>query len=119
MAVRKSQLYSAFGEVMYTMAMADGKVHAKEIVALQNIIKDHEWARGISWSFDYENERKRDTDEVMRFAMQVFKDNGPSDEYPFFLNVLEEIARAHDGIVNEEKILIDTLKKELLPIEIQ
>jgi uncharacterized tellurite resistance protein B-like protein len=114
MGVRKSQLYSAFGEMIYTMAMADGKVHTQEVVALQNLLQSHEWARGISWSFDYENQRKRDIEEVMTFAMRVFKQNGPSDEYPFFLDVLEKVAEAHGGIVKEEKDLIDLLKKELL-----
>ena len=114
MAVRKSKLYSAFGEVIYTMAMADGAVHEQEVTVLKKIIKDHEWARGITWSFNYERKRKRDLNEVMKFATTVFQENGPSTEYDFFLDVLEKIALAHDGIVEEERQLIDHLKEEFL-----
>ena len=112
MSIRKSKLYSAFGEVIYTMAMADGEVHDQEVTVLKNIIKDHEWARGITWSFNYERKRKRELNEVMKFATRVFQENGPSDEYVFFLDVLEKIALAHDGIVEEERQLIDHLKEE-------
>jgi hypothetical protein len=52
----------------------------------------------------------------MKFAMRVFKDNGPSEEYDFFLDVLLKVAEAHDGIVKEEKKLIDHLKTELVII---
>jgi hypothetical protein len=48
---------SAFGKFIYTMAMADVKVHAKEVVVLQKLLKEHEWARGISWFFAYENQK--------------------------------------------------------------
>lgn len=113
MAVRKSKLYNAFGEVIYTMAMADGYVHEKEISSLHDLLADHEWARGIKWSFDYEHKRNRNLNDVIKFSLMVFKENGPSDEYPYFLDVLKKVAEAHDGIVEQEQKLIDLLHKEL------
>ncbi len=116
MAVRKSKLYSAFGEVIYAIAMADGKVHEEEVTALKNLLANHDWARGVSWSFDYENKQNRKLDEIMTYATRVFKENGPCEEYSFFIDVVEKIAEAHDGIVPEEQKLIDRLKQDLRPI---
>ena len=47
--------------------------------------------------------------------MRIFRENGSkaTPHYPFFLDLLEKIAMAHDGIVPEEQKLLDLFKETL------
>ena len=60
MSVRKSQFYNAFGEILYTLAVADGEIHEVELDTMNALLANHEWAIGIKFSFNYENKKKRD-----------------------------------------------------------
>ena len=111
MPVRKSKLYNAFGEIMYSLAMADGKIQKEELHAITTALKNHEWSSGILWSFDYENEKQRNTADILKRALKVFRENGPSKEYRDFLSSLKLIAAASNGIDNNEAIMITEIEK--------
>lgn len=109
-----SKLQKAFGRVIYALAKIDGEVQQVEIDVFRELIANHEWAKAISLSFEEERELDSDANIVFLKAMRVFRFNGQSEHYPFFIDLLEKIAEAHDGIVPEEKQMIDRFRQGLL-----
>jgi uncharacterized tellurite resistance protein B-like protein len=113
MKVRKERLYDAFGELIYAIAAVDGKVQEVEIEALQKILKGHPWSREIKWSFDYENKKKQTVDEAYKKAIDICKEYGPNPDYIYLIEVMTEVAHAFQGIVPEEKELLERFEREL------
>ncbi len=119
--VEKERLYDSFGELIYVLAMADGKVQVEEMDALEEILSKHPWAEEIEWSFQYERKKKNDPTEVYKKALQTFVDHGPDTEYARLLEFLEEVAKASEGFDYAEKEVIlnfqydfkERLKKDL------
>lgn len=114
MEVLNTKLQHAFGKVVYAIAKIDGEVQQVEIDVFKKLIANHEWAKGVSLSFEQEREQDSDANIVFLKAMRVFRFNGPSEHYPFFIDLLEQIAEAHDGVVSEERQVIDRFKEALL-----
>ncbi len=110
----KEEVYQAFGELIYAVAIADGEVQKEEIDKLQELLETHDWAKEIKWSFDYETEKKTDVEEAYSKALSTMVEYGPFEDYPFLFEALEEVAEAFDGIVVEERVLIDRFKSELI-----
>ncbi|MCC5945456.1 MAG: TerB family tellurite resistance protein [Bernardetiaceae bacterium] len=108
----KERLYDAFGTLIYAVAKADGLVQESETNALNNILVQHPWASQIKWSFDYELKRETDVKTAYLKAIDVCAELGPSDEYDFFIEVLAEVARASDGIDENEAEIIQNFKKD-------
>lgn len=107
-------LREAFGKVVYAIAKIDGEVQQVEIDVFKKEIAKHEWAKEISLTFEEERILNTDPNIVFLKAMKVFRANGPSEHYPFFIDLLEKIAKAHDGIVNEEETMLRRFKEGLL-----
>lgn len=112
--VQKHEVYDAFGELIYTLAKADGVVQDEELVKIKQILASHEWSRDIMWSFDYEKRRERTSDMVIGKVLRVFREYGPFEEYPYFMQVAEEVAAAFGGVVEDEQKILDQLKDVLL-----
>jgi len=114
--MKKSQeaLEEAFGRVVYAIAKIDGEVQQIEIDIFKEVIANHVWADGVTMSFDEECKLDSNANIVFLKAMRTFRFNGPSDEYPFFIDLLEKIAAAHDGVIPEERTMIDRFKEGLL-----
>lgn len=100
--VNKETLYTAFGELIYTVAMADGLIQESEMNKLEELLKNHAWAADIKWSFDYEVKAKNDLKDTYEKALITFKEHGPDPEYKFLIDVLEEVAQASKGMWSEE-----------------
>ena len=113
MPVRKSKLYNVFGEIIYTLAIADGIVQREEIQTIKNALCHHEWANGIMWSFDYESKKQRNTANVLKQALNVLKENGPSEEYHFLINLLKQVAESSNGIDAYEDAIISEVEEQL------
>lgn len=106
--VNKERLYEAFGEIIYVVAMADGIVQKEELEQLEKMLANHPWAKIIKWSFDYELEKKNDPKNIYKKALYTLVEHGPDKEYELLFNLLEEIAKASDGLDREEaEVLID------------
>ena len=58
--VGKTELYDAFGELIYAVAKADGFIQNEEVGKLQELLASHTWGKEIGWSFNYEREKKQD-----------------------------------------------------------
>jgi uncharacterized tellurite resistance protein B-like protein len=111
--IKKSKLYDAFGELLYAIAIADGEVQQEEIEALEKLLKEHPWAKEIKWSFDYEKEKSHSLEEAYSKAIDICKENGPDPEYKYLLDVMIKVADAFDGIIPQEKKVIDSFVNDL------
>ena len=106
-------LQEAFGQVVYAVAKIDGEVQQTEIDVLHKLIEENEWAKEVLTSFNKETKLDNDPNKIFPKAMRVFRLHGNSEHYPFFIDLLEKIANAHDGIIPEEQKLIDMFKDAL------
>lgn len=111
--VQKEKLYDAFGELLYVVAMADGLVQKEEVEALENILRNHPWAREIKWSFNFELEKNEDIDFLYQKVLDICHQNGPSEEYQFLIELMEDLARASDGIDIAERAVIKKFTHDL------
>ncbi len=112
--IDKDQLHEAFGELLYAVAMADGKVQTEERERLELLLKEFEGAREVLWSFNYETGRKRPVSEAYERALDACAEFGPYDRYPQFFSMLEAVAEASAGIDAQERELIDSFQADLL-----
>jgi hypothetical protein len=109
----KEKLYETFGELLYAVTLADGKIQDEEINQLKEIIKYHPLSDDILWSFNYEKSKNTTVYEAYAKAIDIFKFNGPAEEYKEFEEILNAVANACNGIGPEEKKLIDAFRSEL------
>ncbi|MEM7104150.1 MAG: TerB family tellurite resistance protein [Bacteroidota bacterium] len=106
--INRERLYEAFGEIIYVVAMADGLIQPEETKALEDILQNHEWAKDIQWSFEYEADHMRDPSDIYKKALNTFIENGPDAAYESLFEILEEVAKASGGMDSEEaSTLID------------
>ena len=114
METPEEKLRNAFAGVIYALAKIDGEVQQVEIDVFKEQIAKHEWGKNIEIAFDKEYDLNEDAKVVFLKAMKVFRAWGPSEHYPFFIDLLEKIAEAHEGVVEEERKLIDRFKQGLI-----
>ncbi len=110
----KDQLYDAFGELIYLMAMTDGALQDEEIKALQETLSKHEWSNAINWSFNYESKRKGDLEDTYKKVLFACFDIGPNPEYTKMIEVMEAVAASHGETTKEERDLVDRFRNDLL-----
>lgn len=111
--IKRERLNDAFGELIYAIAIADGDVQEEEVKALEKLLSQHPWAKEIKWSFNYEKTKMHSVEESYERAINVCKENGPDIEYKYLLDVMTQVAEAFDGIVPQEKRIIDSFKTDL------
>lgn len=110
----EERLYDAFGELVYAVCLADGYIQPEETEALERLLSNHDWAKEIKWSFDYEvRAGKKTVDEAYKKALITFEKVGPNPEYAFMLEVLEEVARASHGVDSNESAIISQVSVDL------
>lgn len=112
--VQRQQLYTAFGQLIYALAKADGEVQQEELEQINKLLITHQWSNDILWSFNTECSKKALSDTTLAKSIAIFREYGPYYEYPYFFHVIEEIAKAYDGIVKEEQQVLDELREVLL-----
>jgi tellurite resistance protein len=112
--VSREKLYEAFGELIYAVAKADGKVQDEEIKVLKEVLKSHPWASYIEWSFNYEKSRDHSVEYTYKKAIDIFKQHGPDGEYPKFIEVFKMVADAFGGITDDEQKVIDNFQQDLV-----
>ena len=112
--VTKVDLYDAFGELIYALALSDGVIQKEEVAALSRILGDHPWAKEIKWSFDYEKKKEKNLEAAFDNALDTCKSFGASTDYPFLFEILDKIAAVSDGVHEQEEALISKFKTELM-----
>jgi len=107
------QVLDAFGKIIYAVAKSDGEVQDAEMQVILDVIDNNTWAREVELSFSIEKELDQDAGEVFDQAIETFKFNEIGNHASNFLELLEKIAEAHNGIVSEEEEMIEKFKIKL------
>ncbi len=110
----KEKLYETLGELLYAVAMADGVIQAEEKDALNTFLAGHDWESNVKWSFNYEESKVHNVEETYNKAISFCKSHGPAAEYEEFISAMTIIAAAAEGIVSEEKEIIESFSKDLI-----
>lgn len=108
-----SELYDAFGELIYVLAMADGEIQPEEKATLEHILRQHPWSREILWSFNYESAKSNDVEDTYQKVLQACFEVGPNPEYKFMIEVLEAVAKSSIELDEKEKAVIERFKSDL------
>ncbi len=108
------QLYDAFGELLYAVAKIDGEVQEAEAQKIEDMLRNYAGAKEIEWSFEYEFDRKQSVEDAYKKAIDVCKWYGPTPEYDFLFELVEQVAKASNGLSEEESAIIVRFKQELL-----
>lgn len=111
---KKDQLYDAFGELAYVLAMADGNIQPEEIQEVKAILEQHPRGSDIQWSFDYEARNRRPVEEVYQKVIDACQEVGPDPEYPFLIEMLEKVAAISAGKSPEESQVISGFTSDLI-----
>jgi len=112
--MNKDTLYENLGELIYIVAKADGVIQKEEIDKLKEILKDHPYADSIQWSFNFVQAQDASIDDVYRRVIDSCYELGPLEEYSEFVDIMAEIANAHDGVSLEEGMMINSFATELM-----
>jgi len=111
--INDTQLYDAFGELIYAVTIADGLIQKEEIETLENILEGHPWAKEIKWSFEYERKKENTLRDTYFKALNTLKDHGPHPDYKYLIEVLEKIAASSSSFDKSEGVLISNMQKSL------
>ena len=111
---KKDQLYDAFGELAYVLAMADGNIQPEEVQQVKQILEQHPRGDDIQWSFDYEARNRRPVEEVYQKVIDACQEVGPDPEYPFLIEMLEKVAAISAGKSPEESQVISGFTSDLI-----
>ena len=103
-----STTLDVFGKILYAVAMADGEVQQEELDELKRIVEEDNWAKEIELSFNEALGLQMDPKIVFYKNIRIFKTLETEEYIPYFINLMERIAEAYDGIIPEEKELITT-----------
>lgn len=109
----KEKLYETLGELLYAVAIADGMVQKEELEELEKLLEGHPFGSNIKWSFDYENRKNHDVEEVYKKVISFCHSYGPAAEYAEFILLMENIAKAYQGIEQSEDRVMKSFTKNL------
>ncbi len=105
------KLYDSFGELIYVIAMADGRIQEVELKTIHEKLANHPWGEAIQWSFDYEVDKNRSIGDLYQKVINYCEMHGPDPEYKFLLEVIQEVAEASAGVdAGEQKVMDDFVK---------
>ena len=107
------KLYDAFGELIYVIAMVDGEIQKEEVAVLEKKLAKHPWGESIKWSFDYEVKKSNSINDLYRKVVSYCEEHGPSEDYIFLLEVMEDVANAHEGKDEREQEVLDNFVRHL------
>ena len=111
--ISQAQLYDAFGEIIYAVAIADGLIQDEELGVIDKKLADFSWGKDAKWSFEWEKKKKTKLKDAYLKALETFKENGPHPDYYELIELLEAIAKASDGFEKKEGQVISIFNKSL------
>jgi len=110
----KEKLYETMGELLYVIAMSDGVIQAQEKETMKELLKGHAWADEIKWSFDYEESKEGNINDLYDKVIAVCHRIGPSPLYNEFIGSMKAVAQASDGIDKGESEIINSFSSDLI-----
>lgn len=108
------KLYETLGELLYAIAMADGVIQSEERRALEDLLQRHTWASSINWSFNYEEQRGADVQEVYNKVINYCHKYGPTPVYEEFIDAMQFVAKSANGVEESEEAMISSFSKDLI-----
>lgn len=111
---RLEKLYETLGELLYAVAMADGVIQDEERDSLKELLKKHNWAKEIQWSFDYEASKNSGVEETYNKVINFCHSYGPTPVYEEFISAMTTIAEAAEGVDANEAAMIHSFSKDLI-----
>lgn len=107
------RLYDVFGDLLYVVAKADGIVQKHEVEALEKVLAKHPWAKEIEWAFNYDMEHDSPVDYLYNKVLDFCHNFGPSPEYKFLIELLEQVANSSGTVNEKEQVVINKFTTEL------
>ncbi|UXP30757.1 hypothetical protein N6H18_10375 [Reichenbachiella agarivorans] len=95
-----------FGKILYALAMADGAIQEQEIKELEKIVEQDKWAHRIKLSFDRAMRLEMDPKIVFFKNMRILQTLKYDQHMPYFVNLMERMASAYNGIIPAERDMI-------------
>ena len=111
--VSQAQLYDAFGEIIYAVAIADGLIQEEEMDVVNEKLAHFSWGKDAKWSFNWEKKKKSELKDTYLKALETFKENGPHPDYYQLIELLEAIAKASGDFEKKEGQVISIFNKSL------
>ncbi len=108
------KLYETLGELIFVIAKADGLIRDEERDAIKDLLKGHTWAEQINWSFNYEESKNSSIEETYNKVINFCHSYGPTPEYNEFIEVMNIVAEASQGIDEQESKIINSFSKDLI-----
>jgi len=110
----KEKVFEAFGELLYAVARAEGKVRKDTSEQLEALLEKYTWASDAIWSFKYEKKRKNTFEETYEHAIDTFVAQGPMAEYETFFELLDELSEeSHQLLGSRGKKILINFKRRL------
>jgi hypothetical protein len=110
----KEKVFEAFGELLYAVARAEGKVRKDTAEQVAQLLDKYTWASDAIWSFKYEKDHKTTFEETYDQALDTFVEHGPMEEYKNFFELLDELSDdAHPLLGNRGKKILINFKRKL------
>ena len=103
----KEKVYDAFAELIYSVVMADGVIKETEKIAIEHIVKEHPIKKDIQKYFTSQ-EKNISVAQSFLHTLEVCKEYGADQEYPFLISIVEKISKVSEGLDNEDDgLLVD------------
>ena len=99
--------------LLYAVAKADGVIQPEEEKALHYFLKNHQYKDAVKWSFEFEVNKNTPLEEAYQKALGFSHSYGPSPVYLEFIEAMNVIANAADGLDNKESEMINSFSKDL------
>jgi len=111
---KEEKLYEILGELLYAVAIADGVVQKEEKDALKNLLSRHPFGDEIIWSFEYEETKHKSIEDIYKRVINYCHSYGPAPAYKEFIEAMNMIAEATNGIDKQELQIINSFSVDLL-----
>jgi len=108
------KLYEVMGELLYAVAKADGIIQNEEKEALKKLLQNHASKDEILWSFEYEEAHNTSVEEIYKKVINFCHSYGPAAQYQEFIEAMNIIANAAEGVDENESKIINSFSKDLL-----
>jgi|GEM_PF-750481 len=110
----KERLYETLGELLYVIAKADGIIQDEEKDALNELLENHQWASEIKWSFEYEESKNANSEDIYKKVISFCHGHGPAEEYTEFIDAMKFVAQSANGTEETESSLISSFSSDLI-----
>lgn len=111
--MNEEQLLDTFGELLYALVSTGSGVSTKTKGAVSKELSKYDWGEKAFWSFNYESSHNRSAKEAYERALDTFTENGPSDKYYLFIDIMEKIADLYATTDYQKRIPLK-FKEELM-----